>query len=73
MPEPNILYQVCNIAKKEAVYYISLLELGNITVKSCQVITHTFDGNEKTIPYEYLPKANNVTQAPDTSGFYQRI
>ena len=51
-------------------YYVSLSEAGNTTVKPYKLMTHNFDGNKKIITYEYIPVVNINTQVPDTSAFY---
>ena len=67
--EPYIPSLVCNLDNEAVIYYGYLPEAENINVKTCQLMDYTFDGNETIIPYETLPKSNNVTQDPGTSGF----
>ena len=59
---------MCNLTNEAVIYYGSLQEAGNKTVKPCQLMNYTFD--EKTIiPYEYILKSNSFTRFPVTSGF----
>ena len=53
--------------RKAVIYYESLNEADNITVKPCLLMVYTVNGNKTIIPYESTPKTNSFTQAPDTS------
>ena len=55
--------------RKAVIYYESLNEADNITVKPCLLMVYTVNGNKTIIPYGSILKVNSVTPDPTNSGF----